>query len=216
MTGGLSIWDRDQRGDAAKAAVEYAEHGWWVVPGATWTGSQYVVPGTNRVLTGPLPYVPRDRATSDVRTVRRWWTHDLKQSPAVLLRAGEVFNLVLISESLARYVIATALFRSQPGPVLFRPDTRRAGFVVEPGLIFGSTFPRENFSAPSGEVMAMSPGDVIVAPPSLVPNGRVEWWINPRKVEWSPCELSVLMDSIILACRQRRDMSSNANRNVRG
>jgi hypothetical protein len=178
--------------------VSYAEHGWPVLPGSAWNSRRHVIPGTFKVTDGPRPLVARNLASTDVETVTRWWSAHTHLEPSVLLRSGEAFNLVSVTFELAQATIATMAAHTQTGPVLYRPDQRRAYFLVQCGPLLPGQFGKP------GAVIAITPGEWTVAPPSRTDNqAHVQWWSTPKSTGWQPTDLAVLAEMLTLARRSQ-------------
>lgn len=203
QTHGLDEWNADKRSEVEKAAVLYAEHGWPVLPGSTWNGRRYVIPGTLKVTDGLRPSVARNLASSDIDIVNRWWSADARLVPSVLLRSGDVFGLVAVAFELAYEAMTTTEFRSHAGPVMYRPDQGRAHFVVRPDRALCGDFGKP------GEVTAIASGEWVAAPPTRTGNGvNVRWWSTPESVNWCPVDVAVLADALAVACRNRANKTT--------
>ena len=87
---GLNKWNRDIKPREASAAIQYAEHGWPILPGSAWSSDRYVNPRTARATRGLRPLVARKLASADISTVTRWWKGDTSLVPSVLVRCGAV------------------------------------------------------------------------------------------------------------------------------
>lgn len=187
----LSDRARDRSSEVYRAAMSYAEHDWPVLPGSSWNGRRFVIPGTFKTTDGLRPLVARNLASSDLETVTRWWNADTCLKPSVLLRSGEAFNLVSVAFELAQAAISVMDAHCQAGPVLYRPDQCRAYFFVRCEPLLSGECGRP------GEVMAMSPGEWVTAPPTCTGNhAYVRWWCTPGSVSWCPVDVAVLADAL--------------------
>ncbi|MCI2420103.1 bifunctional DNA primase/polymerase [Saccharopolyspora sp. K220] len=179
------------------AAVRYAEQGWSVLPGSAFNGRRYVVPGTVKVTDGVRPIVARNLATTDPEQAARWWqVADDRLVPTVLLRSGPSFGFVSVAANLAKLVLRTEVWQSEPGPVLYREDLVRAHFLVDSHELSVS-------GHQPGEVVELARGEWVAAPPSRTFGGDVVWWVAPETVEWCPVNASVLGAALTVACRDR-------------
>ncbi|MCP2169851.1 bifunctional DNA primase/polymerase [Goodfellowiella coeruleoviolacea] len=184
---------------AHRAALDYAEHGWMVLPGSVWTARGYVAPGALLDTQRLLPAVPLEDATTDAATIARWWGGDDNPLvPSVLIRPGTAFAVLSLAWNIAELVFHNRRFRRRPGPVLYRADEGQAYFLVEPGV-----------SAPAG--LGCRPGDVllldadgawIAAPPTRAKNFEVVWWRHPDSVGWRLCDAAITCAAVVAAVRR--------------
>ncbi|MGH3467078.1 MAG: bifunctional DNA primase/polymerase [Thermocrispum sp.] len=190
------VGEADQeRGSAlVHAALRYAERGWPVLPGSVFDGRRYVVAATDRVTDGLRPVLPRDQASTAMRTVAQWWTVITPLVPSVLLRTGSAFDSVSVSRELAVEAVQTMAFRAEPGPVILRPDQGRAYFLVGLGE---SVLPPEG--ARPTVVEPVPPGAWLAAPPTRTTVGQVVWLVAPRVAGWAPIRAGVLAEALRVA-----------------
>jgi hypothetical protein len=203
MAGAMSrIGESTQYPDSAqgRAALRYAEHGWPVLPGSIWNGFRFFIPSSRLVTNGVRPAIARNLASTDVRTVARWWGADAGWVPSVLLRSGPAFTIVAMPAPLGRRVLDSAEFRGRRGPVGYRPDLHRAYFIVQAGQ--SETI--SNHTA-RHDVEVLSPGEWIPAPPTrLGDDAVVQWWCTPESVDWQPASLSRVDSAVRTVLAGRR------------
>lgn len=184
---------------AYAAATAYAGYDWPVLPGSTWNGHRFQVPGTDSTTDGVRPTVPRNYATTDQSTITQWWGLRGRLVPTVLLRSGLAFDVLSVARPLADLVLNHATFRSNAGPVVFRPDRDRAYFMVTPGEI-----PRYGFGSKPGEIELMPSGSWILVPPAQVSNkARVTWLIAPEQVSGTVAKFEIVRDVLSLVVKKR-------------
>lgn len=176
------------------AAIRYAEHGWPVLPGTVFDGRRYAVPGTGQATDGLRPLLPRDAASTDVRTLAQWWRVTTSLVPSVLVRTGRMFDAVTVSRDLAVEAVQTTVFRDAPGPVILRPDQGRAYFLVGLG---------ESLVPPEGArptvVERVRSGAWLAAPPTRTAVGGVSWLASPQGAGWEPGDAAVLAEALRVA-----------------
>lgn len=176
------------------AAIRFAERGWPVLPGSVFDGRRYVVAASYWATDGLRPVLPRDQASTNMRTVAQWWKVTTALVPSVLLRTGQAFDAVAVPRMLAIEVVQTTAFRDAPGPVILRPDEGRAYFLVRPGK---SVSPPDG--APPTVVEAVPSGAWLAAPPTRTAVGTVSWLASPRFVGWRPVDADVLAEALRVA-----------------
>lgn len=186
---------RAERGSAiAQAAIRYAQYGWPVLPGTVFDGRRYTVPATGRASDGLRPLLPRDAASTDMRTLAQWWRVTTPLVPLVLIRTGRVFDVVSVSRDLAVEAVQTTAFRDAPGPVILRPDQGRAYFLVGLG---------ESVAPPARArptvVEPVRSGAWIAAPPTRTAVGGVSWLASPQGADWEPLSAAALAKALQVA-----------------
>lgn len=177
MTGVVSEHGVTER----RTAIEYAEHGWSVLPGSKWNGHRWMHTERFATTDGLRPTMARNYATSDPATVAQWWTRTGPGIPSILLRTDATLGAVHVSAPLATQVLRTNAFRDASGPVIFRPDRQCAYFLVCPDETV--VVPED---APPGAVVPLARGELIAAPPTVTGAGNVTWWHPPQKCDWQP------------------------------
>lgn len=185
----------DKLSEVCRAALTYAEHGWPVLPGSAWNGRRFVIPGTMHVTDGIRPSVPRNHATTEAAAITAWWDVTGRLVPSVLIRSGLSFDVVSAPRSIGERVVREEKFRRNAGPVIYRIDTGRMFFIVEPDE-------RPSPNEPGGIELLRS-GSWVVAPPTRVRGANVRWWVSPEYANWRPATLSVVWEALKLASRSR-------------
>jgi len=165
---------------AARAAVNYAKHGWPVIPGSYWNGSMYKMPWSNQSASGLRPVWRWHRASSDPAIVRVWWSAGNEPPPSVFLRAGLAFDVLSVCDRMAARIVQSSTFRSRPTPVMVHSDTRRMFFLTTLGEI-----PADGFPGAPGDVVLVRSGTLFPAPPSRIHDDAVvEWIVRPAQTKW--------------------------------
>lgn len=180
-----------------REVVSYARHGWPVLPGSSWDGRKWVVPGTRRETASIETYLGLGAATTNVTEILRWWHCDYALRPSALLRTGILFSALSLTRSIAVDVLQTLRFREQPGPVFYRPDERRAYFLIQPHharpIMAGCD---------SRTARPVPDGDAIVAPLTRLEHGlQVRWWVSPERCRWKPADAGLLAAAIQVHAR---------------
>lgn len=182
----------------AEAALQYARRGWPVLPGAAWNGRRFVVGGSGAIAHRLRPVVPRTFASADPHQVAKWWGVDEEWEPSVLLVVGPAFDVVSVAGAVAAGLLFTRAFQKAGGPVVFRPDSGAAHFLLEPG---GAR--RLRSTAPPA-IRPLAAGSWIPAPPTLVGNGaRVSWWCHPARSGWRPMAADAFLAAVAAAQARR-------------
>jgi hypothetical protein len=167
-----------------RGAVQFATHGWPVLPGAGLVGDRFSC--------GPACHTvglhPRAVHTSGVRTdvtrvaltdpalVDRVW----RGAPhSVLLATGVCFDVLEAPAWLA----AAVTNRPVLGPVALTP-TGRWMYLIRPGGYLP-------------DVLLHAAGSWIPAPPTATPQGRVRWVISPDEVDWRPAPSLLLQEWLV-------------------
>jgi hypothetical protein len=168
-----------------RAALGYSEHGWDVTPGACLAGARFTCGRPGCPTTGCHPALEHweDAATTDPRRIASWWR---TRPYTVLLATGRAFDVLevpahlgLRALGLARlhgHVLGPARLRVS-GPVAMTP-TGRWMFLVRPG---DPLRPELDCQL---DVVRHGPGSWIPAPPTRMPEGTVQWAVNPAEVRW--------------------------------
>lgn len=184
-----------QRGNGTvRAAIQFIEHGWPVLPGSVFDGRRYVVPSTRRPTGCLQPLVPIDQASVEVRTVANWWRMQTSLVPSVLIVTGPMFDAVAVSRDLAVEAVQTDAFRDVPGPVIMRADEGRAYFLLR----CGERVPPPEDARPT-VVEAVPSGRWLAAPPTRTAVGGVSWLASPQGAGWAPVEAAVLSEALHIA-----------------
>ncbi len=175
-----------QRVRLRHAAVQFAVHGWPIIPGASLVGGRFTCgPGCRTVGCHPgFAHDPGARPAAPGRTLRdpRLVATAWRRTPhAILLATGVAFDVVEAPAWLA----VGAGRRTPPGPVALTP-TGRWMFLVRPGTVLRAEL------AGRPDVVLHGEGSWIPAPPTRTPQGRVRWVTSPDEVDWALPSASVL------------------------
>ena len=148
------------------AAQHYAALGWPVLPGPVCDGLTTWHPVSHAPLGPREPTVPRSAATVDHRVISQWWS---VHRQSILAPAGGQFDVLRTPTYLGWRTLAAFDGGAPLGPVAISP--RGALFFVEPGTCRDCGTVRG--------VECVSPGALVVLPPSRVVAGVVWWRISP-------------------------------------
>jgi hypothetical protein len=195
--GSLVADAKREQEESFRAALGYAANGWPVLPGSTWNGKRFVVPGTTKTTEGLRPTVPRNYATLNVETITSWWAAYDTLVPSVLIRSGGVFQLIKTPINLGRLVAQSKIFKQNAGPVILRPDISCAFFLVQsdPRLFSG-------FNIGNDDVVVMESGSYAAAPPTRVHGHRVSWLVAPNATKWLPAPFDSIRQALTVAVQQ--------------
>ncbi|RKT53022.1 bifunctional DNA primase/polymerase [Saccharothrix australiensis] len=149
-------------------ALECAERGWPVIPGASWLDGAYVDPvlGHER---DALSLCPPDMATTDEDLVRRWWpvlASRLERSVLVVTQPNLV--AVVVEADRARRVVGSEAFRANPTPAVLVATWDREEEAM---------FLLSSSRGLAGESVA--PVSATIPMPSAVVEGRPVRWLWP-------------------------------------
>lgn len=157
-----------------RAATRYANHGWDVIPGASFVGHRFRCddPGCPTVGCHPATGQWQELASHDLPLVERWWRH---RAYAVLLPTGRAFDVIEVPPALGMW--ATRHGGGQQGPVAVASSGRwmffvRRGDPLRPEL------------AEQLDVVLHGRGSWVPAPPTREPGGRGRWEISPEAAGW--------------------------------
>lgn len=178
MTGSrLRPADPGQQRTLRQAALDYAAHGWPVVPAAFFDGARYACVQADCVEDGPHPVwrLWQGRASTDPDVVASWYR---LFSFAVALPTGGVFDVVEIPEPAAARVQSALAGRGTPTPVAVWRERGVRLFWVRPGLPADERLAKLNARI-RGE------GGWVPAPPTPTRRGPMQWSLPPEQVDWA-------------------------------
>jgi hypothetical protein len=166
-------------------ALRYAGHGWAVTPGACLTGSRFSCgrPGCPIMTCHPAMESWAETASTDTRTVQRWWRH---RPYSVLLATGRLFDVLEVPASLGSRAGAEA------GPVAVTAAGRWM-FLVRPGA------PLRDELDHRLDVVRHGHGSWIPAPPSRMFEGPVRWAVPPERAQWTLPDPEIVQDLLVAA-----------------
>ncbi|WP_025360181.1 bifunctional DNA primase/polymerase [Kutzneria albida] len=173
-----------------RAALDYAAHGWPVVPAAHFDGRRYVCVQVDCEEDGPHPVwrLWQDRASTDPATVSSWYR---LFSFAVALATGVVFDVLELPESAAIRVQAALTEAGHTTPVAVWRERECRLFWTRPGLDPAAV------TVPGARVRGA--GNWVPAPPTPTRRGAVQWAVSPEQAEWQPVEPAALIAALALA-----------------
>ncbi|MFJ6674250.1 bifunctional DNA primase/polymerase [Actinosynnema sp. NPDC091369] len=154
-----------------QAALDYAEMGWPVLPGAIWHNGHFADPADESRVIDPC-LRPSEEATTDARRVREWWSMPGRHQPNVLTVTGTRLGAFMVAENLVMRLTDDPRFAASPTPVLAFPNMPIAYFLVQPPV------PSVLLSAQARVVAAGMP---IPLPPSALDTTPVMWLVTPEQ-----------------------------------
>ncbi|MCE6997764.1 bifunctional DNA primase/polymerase [Saccharothrix sp. S26] len=154
-----------------RAALDYAEMGWPVLPGAIWHDGHFADQADGSPVTDPCLRPPGD-ATSDTGRVREWWSGPGLRRPNVLTVTGSRLGAFMVAENLVMKLADDPRFAASPTPVLAFPNMPIAYFLIQPPL------PSVLLSRDARVVDAGLP---LPLPPSVLDTTPVMWLIAPEQ-----------------------------------
>ncbi|MDV6014016.1 hypothetical protein [Haloechinothrix sp. LS1_15] len=155
-----------------EAAVDYAAHGWGVIPGAACDGLRYLRGHTGDPAPGLVPVLRGARTLRDPRRVWHWWS----LAPySILARAGEQLTVLYLPVWLATATLTHASDRGPVCPVMLGPHG--AALVITPGIAPPAGIP---------DLAVAQPGELIPLPPTRTLAGTLTWHIHPNQTGWQP------------------------------
>lgn len=158
------------------AALEYAQHGWTVVPVSYFDGRSYVCVQADcfEETLHPVWRMWQSRASSDPKVVAAWF-RTLTLSVAV--RTGASFDVVSLPEAAATRVQAALAERRTTTPVAVWRERGRRLFWVERGLPWRPVLGRL-------DARMFGEHDWAPVPPTPTRHGRVQWAVEPGQTGW--------------------------------
>lgn len=155
----------------SQAAVDYAEMGWPVLPGAIWHNGHFADPADESPVTDPCLRPPGE-ATTDAGRVREWWSKPGLHQPNVLTITGSRLGAFMVTESLVMTLADDPRFAASPTPVLAFPNMPIAYCLVRPPV------PSVLLST---EARVVDAGMPIPLPPSALDTTPVMWLVTPEQ-----------------------------------
>ncbi|MCU1687051.1 MAG: hypothetical protein JWQ81_7790 [Amycolatopsis sp.] len=167
---------RLRRDVVRSAAVNYAAHGWGVLPGTVWHRGRYTLGHAPTVAPGLEPVMLSARTLRDAREVWSWFSI----APyAVLARVGEDFDVLTAPATL----VCTAL--DVPGSAVRRCPIILTGTGSANLVITRNSRLRYDLRPVPG-VALVPPRAFVALPPTLVDGDTAEWLIAPSEVSYRP------------------------------
>jgi hypothetical protein len=158
------------------AAVEYAGHGWPVVPVSYFDGHSYVCVQADcyQETLHPVWRLWHDRASADPKMVAAWFR---LLTLSLGVRTGVVFDVVSLPETTATRLQAALAERRTLTPVAVWRERGQRLFWVERGLPWRPVLGRldARVSARDGWVPV---------PPTPTRHGPVQWAVEPDRADW--------------------------------
>lgn len=172
-----------------RAALNYAGHGWDVLPGAYLTRDRFFCgPGCRTVACHPATVDGFGLASHEPDVVADWWSG---WPYSVLLATGMNFDVL---EILGGAAAARAALR---GPAALTPAGRLM-ILVRPGAALRPEL------ATRPDTVLHGPRSWIPAPSTRTPAGRVRWLVDPVTVGWRLPEAQTVQTLLIAALPGRR------------
>lgn len=158
------------------AAVEYAGHGWPVVPVSYFDGHSYMCVQADcyQETLHPVWRLWHDRASADPKMVAAWFR---LLTLSVAVRTGVIFDVVSLPEITATKVQAALAERHTLTPVAVWRERGQRLFWVERDLPWRPVLGRldARVSARDGWVPV---------PPTPTRHGPVQWAVDPARTDW--------------------------------
>ena len=176
MSAAARLTDAAVRRALQVAAVEYAVHGWPVVPVSFFDSRSYMCVQADcfEETLHPVWRLWHDRATADPKVVAAWFRM-LKVS--VGIRTGVVFDVVSLPEVAATRVQGALEERHIATPVAVWRERGRRLFWVERDLPWRPVLGRLDARVSSRDGW-------VPAPPTPTRHGPVQWAVEPAQTDW--------------------------------
>ncbi|MEU4803073.1 bifunctional DNA primase/polymerase [Actinosynnema sp. NPDC023587] len=160
-----------EQSEELRKALEYAEMGWPVLPGAVWHDGHFVDPA-NGEPTESAMLRPIDTATTDPDLIHEWWSSDGLQVPAVLGVTGPKLSAVTVYETLAEVILGHKWFATRPTPMLGLAQMPLAYFLVRPPVPVVMV---------RDDVRVLPEGTTLPLPPTAVGQAAASWLVSPEE-----------------------------------
>ena len=158
------------------AAVEYAVHGWPVVPVSFFGGRSYMCVQADcfEETLHPVWRLWQNRATADPKVVAAWFR---MLAVSVGIQTGKVFDVVSLPEVAATKVQSALDERDTATPVAVWRERGRRLFWVERDLPWRPVLGRL-------DARVSGAGGWVPAPPTPTRHGPVQWAVEPAQTDW--------------------------------
>jgi len=156
-----------------RAAQQYVDHRWPVVPGARLRGDRFACEqiGCPTLTCHPALSDWQNTASLDPARIAEWWQ---RGNYGVLLATGHTFDVLEVAGP-----IGWKLAREARGPIAVAPSQRWMFFVRPDAHILPAL-------AEHASVVLHRGGSWIPAPPTPLPTGTVRWLARPAEYGWEP------------------------------
>lgn len=156
-----------------KAAHQYIDHRWPVLPGARLSGDRFACDqlGCLTVTCHPALADWQSTASLDPARIAGWWQ---RANYGVLLATGQSFDVLEVAGP-----VGWRLARAVHGPVAVAPPHRWMFFVCAGTEVLPAL-------AEHPRVVLHRGGSWIPAPPTRLPTGTVRWLARPADYDWRP------------------------------
>jgi hypothetical protein len=155
----------------SQAALDYAEMGWPVLPGAIWHNGHFADPTDEMPVTSPC-LAPVEKATTDAALVRGWWSTPGLHEPNVFTVTGTDLGAFAVAEPLVMALAEDPWFAALPTPVLAFPNMPIAYFLVHPPV------PSVLLSK---QARVVDVGMPVPLPPSALDTTAAMWLVTPEQ-----------------------------------
>lgn len=174
-----------------RAAQQYADHSWPVVPGARLRGDRFACDqlGCPTVTCHPALADWQDSASLDPARIAGWWQ---QSNYGVLLATGHSFDVLEVAGPMG-----WRLAREAHGPIAVAPTVRWM-FLVRAGAEFLPAL------AEHQSVVLHRAGSWIPAPPTPLPTGTVRWHARPSQFGWRPADPLAVQRAAVRLLRDDR------------
>ena len=197
-------WRDAFRTELRAEAINFAEHGWSVVPGSYPCGDHWVgAPSWGRTGIGAHGFVPvhpnwRHLVGCDPQRVAQLWSG---QPFSVLLATGMGVDALEVSAALGRAAAVGLRVVDIPAPIAATP----AGRWLFP-VLGGGRLPDKLAQHP--HVVLHSQGGWVPLPPSLCVPGVVHWRVKPATWGWELPRLADVSDAVLAALQDAHSLAS--------
>ncbi|QUQ64053.1 bifunctional DNA primase/polymerase [Kutzneria sp. CA-103260] len=159
-----------------QAAVEYAGHGWPVVPVSFYQAGRYtcVQADCAENTLHPVWRMWQGRASANPKTVAAWYG---LLAFAVAVRTGVCFDVVSVPDVVATRVQAALAAQHTPTPVAVWRERRRRLFWVAHDLPWRAALEHV-------EARVHGDGDWVPVPPTPTRYGQLQWAMPPEQTDW--------------------------------
>ena len=185
-------------------AINFAEHGWPVVPGSYPRGDHWVgAPYGQRAGTGAHGFVPvhrnwRHLAGCGLQHVAALWSG---QPFSVLLATGMGIDALEVSAAVGRAGAIGLRVMDIPAPIAATPAGRWLFPVLGGGRLSSKL-------AEHPDVMLHAHGGWIPLPPSLCLSGVVHWRVKPATWGWELPKLADVGDAVLAALQDAHSLAA--------
>lgn len=190
-----SVVEQWNRVRLRRAALDYAEHGWAVTPGAELIGRRFACgrPGCPIMTCHPALEHWLDGASQDPAMLAAWWR---RRPHTVLLLTGGAFDAIEVPHRLGAGALRQGMLRQG----MLRQDMKGPVAVTAAGRWFFFVRPGSPLRAELDQridVVRHGRGSWIPAAPSRMPEGPVRWAVTPVQTQWQLPASEVVQEMLV-------------------